>query len=144
MSGDDLFDDVETGDDVNGTGDEVTDPAVPIGETITPEQMMVEAVSGISNRELHSAGIGFGPLFIGLVLLGLPAIWTTISNLLLALSVVLGMVAVVGLKTKSKKLSRQVRLEPHWMLGGQVVAAVLGVACLALVRVVALLGGLVA
>jgi hypothetical protein len=136
-----LFDDVEQANDNSlAGGDEIQpDGALPFDL----QGILSQWASGLTYDEVHSFTVGFAPIFVGLLFLGLPGIPMWIPNGLLFLGLVLGGVAVLGISTRSEKLSKYARLEPHYLIGAQAIAAAVGSLCMAVIRSAVWLGGLV-
>lgn len=140
MSGEsDLFDDVEQASDDSLTGSDTIYPGE--SSAFDVEEIITQWASDLTYDEVHSFIVGFAPMFSALILLGLPSVPSSIPNTLLTLALVAGGIAILGIRTNSKKLSKYVRLEPHYLIGGQAIAAGVGVLCLAVIRSVVWLGG---
>jgi len=115
-----------------------TDPDPLDGDDPTDDARRV--LTDLTYHEAHAFAIGFGPLFIGLLLfpflLGPATILVGVSALTTAL-------AVVQYHRDTRPLGFIIR-EVHYYLGGGVLAAVLGVLWVGLVRLVTVfVGGLI-
>jgi len=86
--------------------------------------------------EVHAFTVGFAPMFTGLLLLPFAP---SVGVVLLGLAAVLTSAAIVE-KHKPTKTLRYVVREVHYYLGGQTLAAVLGVGWLGLVSLAGHLG----
>jgi len=90
--------------------------------------------------EVHAFTVGFGPMFTALLLLPfVPRVATT----LLGLSALLASAAIVE-KHKPTKALRYIVREVHYFIGGQTLAAVLGIGWVGLVSALGHLAGVVA
>jgi len=142
MTGPDLFDDVERAETEDETlsGDDRIQPDGDMPFDV--RGILSQWATGVTYDESHSFVIGFAPIFTALILIGIPGPPVWIANGLLLLGLIAGGVAVLGIGTGSGKLSRYVRLEPHYLIGGQAIAAAVGALCMALIRSTVWLGGL--
>jgi hypothetical protein len=100
---------------------------------------LMDFIHDLTYREVHAFTVGFVPLFLGLFLMPFtPAI----STAFLGLAVLLTSAAIVDRHRPSKPL-RYIVKEPHYYLGGELLAALFGVLWVGLVGIFGTLVGVV-
>ncbi|AGC65530.1 hypothetical protein K745_gp05 [Haloarcula hispanica virus PH1] len=125
--------------------DDADRPGPPPGQTSDPLQGsdpvgLKPWLDDLTYDEVHAFTVGFAPMWTGLLLLPfMPRAATS----LLALAALLTSAAVVE-KHRPTKALRYIVREVHYYLGGQAIAATLGIGWVGLVGVLTHLGGALA
>ncbi|AAY24932.1 ORF 6 [Haloarcula hispanica virus SH1] len=124
--------------------DDAAQAGPPPGQTTDPLQGsdpvgLKPWLADLTYDEVHAFTVGFAPMFTGLLLL--PFV-PTVAVVLLGLSAVLTSAAIIE-KHRPTRTLRYVVREVHYYLGGQAVAAFLGVGWVGIVAALSHLAGAV-